>query len=58
MIDYIISWIVGNSANVDSYQVFRFAALPIVISIYTLGVSAFWSIFAALFGIAFRGRNK
>ena len=58
MIDYIISWIVGNSANPNAYEIFRFAALPIVISIYTLGVSAFWSIFAALFGVAFRGRSK
>lgn len=58
MIDYIISWIVGSSTNADAYLVFRFAALPIVVSIYTLGVSAFWSIFSALFGIAFRGRNK
>lgn len=58
MIDYIISWIVGSSTNADAYSVFRFAALPIVIAIYTYGVSAFWSIFCALFGVAFRGRTK
>lgn len=58
MIDYIITWIVGSSANADAYTVYRFAALPIMVSIYTCAISAFWSIFSALFGIAFRGRNK
>lgn len=59
MIDVIITWLVGSSANVaDWYDLYRFAAFPIAVSVFTLAVSAFWSIFAALFGIAFRGSRK